>query len=123
MRNQTSTLEVSDVLKKIGQELPHWTYKKGHLERRYRTSGYRSSMLVANAVAHLAESANHHPVLEITYPAVVIRLQSHDSGGVTEKDFELAALIEKFITWRPQLGASALSGHPEGGHYAHVKVD
>lgn len=46
-------------------------------------------------VAALAESANHHPDVLLTYPRVTLMLTTHDAGGLTDKDFALAAEIER----------------------------
>src|SRR5579864_8261358 len=81
----------------LGQQLPNWTLKEGHLCRVYKTHGWKGTLMVVNAVGHLAEAAWHHPDIFASYASVEIRLQSHDAGGVTDKDFELAKKIEDFV--------------------------
>ena len=49
--------------------------------------------------AVLAEVGWHHPELILTYPWLMVCLQTHDAGGVTDKDFELAWRIEELATW------------------------
>jgi 4a-hydroxytetrahydrobiopterin dehydratase len=51
-------------------------------------------MAFANRVAALAEEANHHPDILIEYDTVTLTLSSHDVGGLTERDFRLAARIQ-----------------------------
>jgi 4a-hydroxytetrahydrobiopterin dehydratase len=63
-------------------------------------------MLVANAIAFLCEAADHHADLSVTWPSVAVALSTHSAGGITAKDFEVAALIEAQITWRPPPGSS-----------------
>ena len=50
------------------------------------------------AVAFLAEAAGHHPDIDIRWRKVVLALTTHDAGGLTEKDFQLAAQIERQAT-------------------------
>jgi 4a-hydroxytetrahydrobiopterin dehydratase len=51
-------------------------------------------MNLVNRVADLAEEANHHPDILISYNQVTFTLTTHDAGGITEKDFDLAQRIE-----------------------------
>ena len=54
------------------------------------------AMGFVNRVAMVAEKMDHHPELTIVYSSVSIRLSSHDAGGVTERDVQLAEAIEKY---------------------------
>ena len=92
--------------------LPGWSFEDGALRRSYKTDGWRGSMLVANAIAFICESADHHADLMVTWPAVRVALSTHSAGGITAKDFEVAELIEKQVGWKPPAG-SALSGPPK----------
>ena len=58
-------------------------------------------MLLVNAIAFVAEAANHHPDLEVHWGSVVVRLQTHSAGGVTDKDLQLAERIEATAMWHP----------------------
>ena len=55
----------------------------------------RTSSFTATRVADLAEKAGHHPDVLLTYPRVTMSLTTHDAGGLTDKDFALAAEIER----------------------------
>lgn len=77
--------------------LPGWTYANGWLLRVFPTDGWRSTMLLVNAIAFLAEAADHHPDLGVHWGKVEIQLQSHDAGGVTERDLALATRIERLV--------------------------
>ncbi|CAK0739384.1 4a-hydroxytetrahydrobiopterin dehydratase [Gammaproteobacteria bacterium] len=101
--------------------LPHWRWVDNHLERRYTTGGWKGSLMVANAIGHLAEAAWHHPDLLVTYPAVTVSLSTHDAGGITAKDFALALRIEALIQWRPEEGP--LEGTPDGPRFQYVHHD
>lgn len=81
--------------------LPGWSYADGWLQRDVSTDGWRSTMLLVNAIAFLAEAADHHPDLGVHWGRVEIRLQSHDAGGVTDRDFELATRIERLVHDQP----------------------
>ena len=95
-------------------DLPRWTEREGFLYREYKTDGWRSTMLLVNAIAFVAEAANHHPDLEVHWGRVVVRLQTHSAGGITDKDLELAARIEATALWRPAGAFPGLEGQPSG---------
>ncbi|MCB1540321.1 MAG: 4a-hydroxytetrahydrobiopterin dehydratase [Rhodoblastus sp.] len=100
-------------------DLSRWTYANGAICRAYRTKDWRSTLLAAGAVAHLAEAAWHHPEMILNYGSLDIRLNTHSAGGVTDKDFELAAKIEAVIGWRPAAEGGALEGTPADIGYIH----
>lgn len=58
---------------------------------------YRDAVFFANGVFSLAEQAFHHPEVKVEYGAVSIDLYTHEAGGLTEKDFELAEKIEEKV--------------------------
>ena len=104
--------DAAAVAKKL-QELPKWKTENGWLVRTYETDGWPSTLLVVGAIAFVAEAANHHPDLTISWPRVVVRLQTHSAGGLTDKDFELARKIEETVTWWPSRGWPGLEGNPK----------
>jgi len=81
--------------------LPGWSYADGWIRREFPTDGWRSTMLLVNAIAFLAEAADHHPDLGVHWGRVEIRLQSHDAGGVTDRDLDLARRIEQLVHDEP----------------------
>ena len=89
--------------------LTGWSLDEGALRRTYKTDGWRGSMLVANAIAFICEAADHHADLTVTWPAVRVALSTHSADGITAKDFEVAGLIEKQVSWKPPAGG-ALAG-------------
>jgi len=92
--------------------LPGWSADNGWLRREFRTDGWRSTMLLVNAIAFLSEAANHHPDLEVHWGRVVVALQTHSAGGITDKDLQLAREINKLALWRPPGGFPGLEGQP-----------
>jgi 4a-hydroxytetrahydrobiopterin dehydratase len=91
--------------------LPTWSLEDSFLTRTYTTRSWQLTLLLANAIGFLAEAAWHHPELTLSYPRLTVRLQTHDAGGITDKDFELARRIEAVVTWRPA-PEDALEGTP-----------
>jgi len=81
-------------------DLPGWAIVDGMLTKSYQTNGWPFTMLVVGAIAFLAESADHHPDLVVTWPQVTVKLSTHDAGGLTTKDFELARKIDQAVRTR-----------------------
>ena len=113
-----------EIGERLQSELPAWYFEDGWIRRKYRTSGWKSTLMVVNTVGHLAEAAWHHPDLNVSYAFVIVKLVNHAAKGVTDKDFELARKIEEVLTWRPgaQPG-SALEGTPDDPRFKYIKYD
>lgn len=90
-------------------QIPTWRAEGSTIQRVYQTDGWRGSMLVANAIAFICEAADHHADVLVTWPSVTVTLSTHSAGGITAKDIEVASLIERQVTWKPE-GASSLRG-------------
>jgi len=104
--------------------LAHWTLRDGAIRRRYRTAGWKGTLMVINTVGHLAEAAWHHPDITASYAWVEVRLMNHAAKGITDKDFALAKKIEEVVHWQPGLEESALEGTPsEDMRFAYIKYD
>jgi 4a-hydroxytetrahydrobiopterin dehydratase len=73
---------------------PHWTYSEDALHTTRTFATFMDALAAINTVAHEAEAANHHPDLFNSYTTVTIRLTSHDTGAVTDRDVALAAAID-----------------------------
>lgn len=71
-----------------------WTEAEGKLTRRFTFDDFMSALKFVNDVAPLAEAAMHHPDISFGWGYVVINLQTHDAGRVTEKDHALAKEID-----------------------------
>lgn len=108
---------------RLKQELPHWYLEKGWIRRKYKTSGWKSTLMVVNTVGHLAESAFHHPDLSVSYAFVIVKLMNHAAKGITNKDFELALKIEQVVMWQPGLDTGDLEGTPSDPRFKYIKYD
>jgi 4a-hydroxytetrahydrobiopterin dehydratase len=113
MKTSEPVYDAAAIAGKLG-ELAKWTYRDGWLEREFKSDGWRSTMMLVNAIAFVAEAANHHPDLEVHWGRVVVRLQTHSAGGVTDKDLELATRIEATALWHPTGGFPGLEGQAGG---------
>ncbi len=101
-----SDAEISERLKQV----PGWWLEGGMICRTYVTDGWPTTLMLVNAIGFLAEAANHHPDLAVSWGQVTVKVNNHAAGGITDKDFELARKIEEAALWRPQGGA--LEGTP-----------
>jgi 4a-hydroxytetrahydrobiopterin dehydratase len=72
---------------------PGWARDGDAIQRTWRFADFKAAMIFVNGVAALAEKANHHPDITIHYNEVTLRLWSHDSGGLSAHDFDLARRI------------------------------
>ena len=113
----------SEVAERLKQELPRWYEAQGLICRDYRTGGWRATLMLANAVGHLAEAAFHHPDLHLSYGLFKVTLKTHSADGITEKDLELARRIEALIMWRPAGEEGALEGIPNDPRFKYVEYD
>jgi len=76
--------------------VPDWQVESGELVRTFLFKDFRASLAFVNKVGDVAEAAGHHPDIDIRYNKVRLALVTHDAGGITEKDFDLAAASDKF---------------------------
>jgi 4a-hydroxytetrahydrobiopterin dehydratase len=108
----------------LATELPHWFLEGGWIRRKYKTSSWKGTLMVINAVGHLAEAAWHHPDITASYAWVEVRLMSHDAKGITDRDFALARKIEEVVNWQPGTEGGPLEGTPQGDQrFAYIKYD
>jgi 4a-hydroxytetrahydrobiopterin dehydratase len=77
--------------------LAGWRLTAEGIQKQYELDDFGAAMYLVNRVADLAEEANHHPKICIAYNKVTFTLTTHDAGGITEKDFSLAAYIEAIV--------------------------
>lgn len=113
-----------EVTTRLQQELPTWAYEDGWIRRKYKTSGWKGTLMVVNTVGHLAEAAWHHPDLAVSYAFVIVKLVNHAAKGITEKDFQLAKKIEDVVLWQPgKEDGSELEGTPDDPRFKYIKYD
>jgi 4a-hydroxytetrahydrobiopterin dehydratase len=74
-----------------------WTLAGGKLRREFHFSNFVEAFGFMTKVAILAECADHHPEWSNVYSRVTIELTTHDAGGISERDFALAAQIDSLL--------------------------
>ena len=122
MATEEKVYSEAEITDRLATELPHWYLEQGWIRRKYKTSGWKGTLMVVNTVGHLAEAAWHHPDLTVSYAFVIVKLTTHSAKGVTDKDFELARKIEEVVQWRPSAD-SALEGTPDDQRFKYLKYD
>jgi 4a-hydroxytetrahydrobiopterin dehydratase len=118
---QTYTTE--EVEARLKSELPQWYLENGWIRRKYKTSGWKSTLMLVTTVGHLAEAAFHHPDMLVSYAFVIVKLTNHAAKGITNKDFELARKIEDVVMWQPGKEDGALEGTPDDPRFKYIKYD
>ncbi|MDQ6773710.1 MAG: 4a-hydroxytetrahydrobiopterin dehydratase [Candidatus Dormibacteraeota bacterium] len=83
-------LEASERLTRLSG----WQIDGGRLTKRFGFGDFMGAVDFVNQIARVAETQRHHPDLEVGWGRVVVTLMTHSAGGLTDKDFGLAALIE-----------------------------
>jgi 4a-hydroxytetrahydrobiopterin dehydratase len=73
--------------------LPGWHLTGETLTATFKTRKFSTGLELVNRIGASAEEANHHPDLTLTYPEVRATLSSHDVGGITSRDIDLARTI------------------------------
>lgn len=123
-RNKQDPYTESEIKQRLERDLPQWYFEEGWIRRKYRTEGWKGTLMVVNTVGHLAEAAWHHPDLTVSYAFVIVKLQSHDAKGITDRDFELAKKIEEVVHWQPAKAGGALTGTPaDDQRFRYIKYD
>jgi 4a-hydroxytetrahydrobiopterin dehydratase len=93
--NQTSgRLAAAEIQESLGR-IGGWELQGDSITRTYEFPSFRSSLAFVAWVGELAEARDHHPDIDIRYSKVQLVLSTHSAGGLTEKDFDLAALIDQ----------------------------
>jgi 4a-hydroxytetrahydrobiopterin dehydratase len=74
-----------------------WSERDSALEREVEFESFRDAIAFVGRLADLAESANHHPDIAISYKRVTVRWTTHSEGGITDRDRELAARTDDVV--------------------------
>ena len=75
-------------------KVPDWKRTGSVIARTFQFKGFVAAMNFVNAVAELAEQAQHHPDVDIRWNKVTLALTTHSEGGLTKKDFQLARMFD-----------------------------
>lgn len=86
-----------DSSKKKLASIKGWKFINNTLEKQFLFKNFQEAICFMIRVGFICESKNHHPEWTNVYNKLIIKLSTHDSGGVTDKDFELANEIEKIL--------------------------
>lgn len=88
--NKATAAEIQAAL----QKLPGWEFEEDGLAKSFQFKDFKQAWAFMQKVAEAAEAMDHHPEWTNVYNQVLIRLSTHDAGGITERDFRLARAIE-----------------------------
>lgn len=89
-----AVLEADELTRRL-QHMPGWSVAEGQLAKTWTVRSFAHGLLFLAAIGQLAEAVNHHPDVSLHgYKHVTVRLVTHSEGGITDKDFTLAQLIE-----------------------------
>ena len=91
VRTALSDLEIQRAL----GTLPGWARRGDTLQKTFTLRTFAEVIALFNRVADEAERANHHPDIDIRYTKMIFTLSTHDAGGVTQKDLDLASAIDR----------------------------
>lgn len=75
-----------------------WTRRGDSIERTFECKNFDGSLAFVNEVGRLANEANHHPDITLSWNEVTLTLTSHDAGGLTGRDFDLAQRIDAIVS-------------------------
>ncbi|HET7791650.1 MAG TPA: 4a-hydroxytetrahydrobiopterin dehydratase [Gemmatimonadales bacterium] len=103
MTDPEKTYSAAEIATRL-KALPGWRFENGALARSYQTDGWPTTLMLVNALGFIAEAADHHPDLAVSWGSVSVRLNTHSAKGITDKDFELARRFEAAAMWRPGSG-------------------
>ena len=112
-------LSKDQIKRHLADHLPDWYYADGTIRRQYNTAGWKASVMVTGAIAHLAELAWHHPDLEVSWGGVLVKLATHSADGITELDFALAKRIDALLLWDPA-AEGPLPGTPDDPRHGYI---
>ncbi len=90
-------LEPAEILRAL-ESLPGWNYENGQIRRLYVFPSFTHAFAFMAGAAAVAGEMNHHPEWTNVYNRVDVRLATHDAGGVTQLDLDLAARMESLAS-------------------------
>jgi len=87
-------LNAAQIKSALGK-IPYWKRKAAIISRTFQFKDFPAAIKFVDAVAGLAEQAWHHPDIDIRWNKVTLTLTTHDAGGLTQKDFDLARQFDQ----------------------------
>ncbi len=88
-----SELEIESLIKRT----PGWHVKGGKLSRQFSFDRYLLGLTFGSAVGYQAEQMQHHPEVLIEYCKVTVSVNTHDVGGISQLDFDLAEKVSALV--------------------------
>nr|WP_298793646.1 4a-hydroxytetrahydrobiopterin dehydratase [uncultured Allomuricauda sp.] len=79
------------------KNLDGWTYENGSICKSFVFKDFKEAFSIMTRIAFEAEQQNHHPNWENVYNQLTVKLNTHDAGGITQYDFNLAKSIENIV--------------------------
>ncbi|MDH4408068.1 MAG: 4a-hydroxytetrahydrobiopterin dehydratase [Verrucomicrobiales bacterium] len=86
-----------DELEGLLKKLPEWDLENNSIVRMMEFDDFMEAIDFVNAVAEIAEEAGHHPDIDIRWCTITVRLTTHDVGGLTEADLDVAKKIDTLV--------------------------
>ena len=77
--------------------VPYWKRTGSLITRTWTCVDFPQALAFINRVGQLAEEANHHPDIHNSWATVTLTLTTHDAGGLTDRDFDLARKIDALV--------------------------
>jgi 4a-hydroxytetrahydrobiopterin dehydratase len=93
MRTKLSDIEIHTALK----TLPGWSHESGAIMKTYKFGKFADGIAFVQRVAVEADKMDHHPDIDIRYTKIRVALSTHDAGGITASDTQLASKIESLV--------------------------
>jgi 4a-hydroxytetrahydrobiopterin dehydratase len=87
-------------LAKALEQLPNWRVEDGTLVREMVFGSFPDAVRFVQQLAEIAEEVQHHPDIDIRYTRVRLGLVTHDAGGITKKDVDLASKVDGLVRVR-----------------------
>jgi 4a-hydroxytetrahydrobiopterin dehydratase len=79
------------------ESMAGWKREGASIEKTFKLPTFPAAIALVTHIGFLAEAAAHHPDIDIRYNQVKISLSTHDVGGISQKDFELAGHIDELV--------------------------
>jgi len=92
-----SDLIAPDQIDNWMKKTPEWDFEETFIARVVEFDEFMDGIDFVNSVAEISDEANHHPDIDIRYLTVTLRVSTHEQGGLTANDFELAGRIDNLL--------------------------
>jgi 4a-hydroxytetrahydrobiopterin dehydratase len=96
LQTMSDLIEADDLTAAL-KKCPEWEYEKKAITRTIEFEEFNDAIDFVNDLAEIAEEAQHHPDITIRHTKVTLKLTTHDAGGVTELDIELAQRVDNLV--------------------------